>query len=187
VNDERARVFVALELPDAVREAVIDWRSRIVGAADELRPVPPAAMHVTLCFLGSVAARLAAEIGDACAAALGGARAIPLELGSGLWLPARRPHVLAIAIADPSAALGRIQATLAAALERGGWYAPETRPFLAHATVARVRRGARLRAGELPEPGTLGFDGSVVTLFRSRLGAAGARYEPERTIRLATR
>ena len=62
-------------------------------------------------------------------------------------------------------------------LERGGWYQPEARPFLAHVTVARVAKGGRVSREPLAAPGQLRFSASTVTLFRSRLSAAGARYE----------
>jgi 2'-5' RNA ligase len=63
---------------------------------------------------------------------------------------------------------------------------PERRAFLAHVPVARVRRGARVRAAERPGPDRLEMRADRVTLFRSRLERAGARYEPLATVRLAT-
>ena len=62
----------------------------------------------------------------------------------------------------------------------GGWYEPEARPFLAHVTVARVRKGsAGLRAVELPAPPPVarsGLDGDAVPLAaRARRGAGTSR------------
>ncbi len=92
--------------------------------------------------------------------------------------------MLAVALEDEGGALGRVQSTLAEALSDGGWYEREARPFLAHVTAARVGRGARVRAPELPEIAPKQFTGDAVTLFRSRLGAGGARYEGIETVRL---
>ena len=78
----------------------------------------------------------------------------------------------------------RAQAALSRALESGGWYVPEKRRFLAHVTVARVRKGARVRREELPPPAADALRGSTVTLYRSRLGAGGARYEPLYSVEL---
>ena len=75
---------------------------------------------------------------------------------------------------------------LSRALVAGGWYAPESRPFRAHVTVARVARGARMRKVSLSSPPSDDVHGSRVTLFRSRLGAAGARYEPLGTVSLGS-
>ncbi len=90
-------------------------------------------------------------------------------------------------MSDPDGALARIQATLSAALARGGWYAPESRPFLAHVTVARVAaKGGRFRPAPSPAPPAVEVRCSRVTLYRSRLGSAGARYEPQATVELGS-
>ena len=47
----RARLFVALDLPDDLREGVAAWaREALVDPV--LRPVAPESLHVTLAFLG---------------------------------------------------------------------------------------------------------------------------------------
>ena len=93
-----------------------------------------------------------------------------------MWLPPRRPRVLAVELGDADGRLGDVQVALSDALHAGGWYTPEARPFLAHVTVARVPGSyadppARASVPQ-SEPG--GFTGSCVTLFRSHLGSAGA-------------
>jgi 2'-5' RNA ligase len=69
-------------------------------------------------------------------------------------------------------------------LQTGGWYLPEARPFLAHTTVARVAKDARVRREGLEAPPPLAFDAGTVSLYRSRLGPGGARYEALRTVEL---
>jgi 2'-5' RNA ligase len=184
VSDERLRLFVALELPTDVRAALVGWREPVLRDRPGLRALAPESLHVTLCFLGWRPAQEVQQIGEACAAAVAGAVPVSLSLQRALWLPARRPAVLAVALADPQGALEAVQARCSGALQAGGWYAPEARPFLAHVTVARVTKGARVRADELPAPEPVCFAGSRVTLFRSRLGPGGARYEPLRIVRL---
>jgi 2'-5' RNA ligase len=203
-RQERARLFVALDLPDAVREALLAWRAPLLAARhDVLRAVAPEALHVTLCFLGQVDAGEIAGVGEAVVEAAGsdagqvaggaarvgvegGARvagAGGLALGEALWLPRRAPRVLAVALDDAHGELGRLQGRVAGALSDGGWFSAESRPYVPHVTVARVRargneRAARELAREpLPEVPALAFDGAAVTLYRSHLGGAGARYE----------
>ena len=85
--------------------------------------------------------------------------------------------MLAVALLDSDGIIARVQSVLSDALVAGGWYAPESRPFLAHVTVARVGRDSRVRPRELPAPpGDLAVRCSRVTLYRSQLGAGGARY-----------
>jgi 2'-5' RNA ligase len=176
---------VALELPAGARETLEQWRSTAVPRGRGLRLVDPAALHVTLCFLGWRLAHEVMDIGAACAAAVGGWGPLELSLGGALWLPERRPRVLAVRIEDASDALIELQGSLSRELSGGGWYAPEPRPFLGHVTVARVPRGARARAVKLPGPPATRFLADRVTLYRSRLAPSGARYEPQRTVELA--
>ena len=100
-----------------------------------------------------------------------------LVLGDALWLPPRRPRVLTVELGDEEGRLAAVQSALGRALADGGFYEPETRPFLAHVTVARVQREARIRPQELPAPEAMRFTGTAVTLFQSRLGKGPARYE----------
>ncbi len=176
MSDERARLFVALELPQPIRQALVGWRARAVRGIDRLRLVREEDLHVTMCFLGWQAIGAVDSIVSACRV-LAGEPAAQLRVGGWIWLPPRRPRVLAIELEDRGGALASAQSRLSAALEAGGWYRPEQRPFLAHVTVARVPRGARVRAGEPEAPPALALTGSRVTLFRSRLSPAGARYE----------
>ena len=170
------RLFVALELPEAARAALAVFRDR----ADDTvwRPVRDEALHLTLAFLGH---RPASDVSIVTAVLEGAPRSrVPLALGRGRLLPPHRPRVLCAEVRDLEGALGSLQAGVSAGLAGAGVYEPETRPFRAHATVARLRSGARApRSRSLedgPEP--LAFDGGPLTLFRSRLGRGGAAYEP---------
>ncbi len=185
MNDARARLFVALQLPADSREALARWRSRALRGIDDLRLLAAEDLHVTLCFLGWRTVGEIESILEACRV-VEGCGVAELRVTEAVWLPPRRPRVLAVAFDDVGGALGRAQAALSDALSAGGWYAPETRPFLAHVTVARAARGARLRERELEGPPELALTGSSVALYRSRLSAAGARYEPLGTLSLGS-
>lgn len=172
---EAARLFVALELPGAVREALAAWARREVGGRDDLRRVAADALHLTLAFLGDRQLRDVDAIAAAADAAVDGP--VALGLGRPLWLRPRHPHVLTVAISDPAGALaalhGRLEAQLATAIGRE----PERRAFRPHVTVARVRRGARIRPVSLDGPEPVRFGAEAVTLLRSHLGAGPPRYE----------
>ena len=185
MSDERARLFVALELPRDAREALVNWRARVIEEVSGLRPVAPEALHATLCFLGWRSVSEIEEIGAACGT-IAGEPIASLSLGKAVWLPARRPRVLAVELVDPRGLLAQVQSTLSRVLQRGGWYTPEARAFLAHVTVARVAKGARVRARELPEPPRLGAEGAQVTLYRSRLAPGGAQYEALHRVELGS-
>ena len=174
MSDERARLFVALELPDEVRSALVAWRP----AAPGLRALAADALHVTLCFLGWLPIASVAPIAEACGSVCAAAERVRLALDEAIWLPPRRPRVLAVSVLDGSGALSALQADLSAALAAGGWYRPEARRYLPHVTVARAASGARVQSISLPPLPSTAFCGSVVTLYRSRLLPGGAAYEP---------
>jgi RNA 2',3'-cyclic 3'-phosphodiesterase len=182
----KVRLFVALDLPEPIVEALAAWRAPLVRERDALRAVPRASLHVTLAFLGwqeEESIPPLAELVLACAGGTGGVAG--LALGEPLWLPRRRPRVLAVAIEDRHAQLGALQERLVERLVAGGWYEREARPYLPHVTVARVRGGGVLARPELSPPTAPPFDGAAVVLYRSHLASAGARYEPLALHRLA--
>jgi 2'-5' RNA ligase len=169
----KVRLFAALDLPEPVRAQLAAWAAR-TGESEGVRLLAPESLHVTLCFLGWREADDAARIGRLVA---GCARPVPdLALAGVAWLPPRRPRVLAADVSDGSGALGALQAELASVLEAEAGYEPERRAYRPHVTVARVREGPR-RPPALDPPAPLAFAGTAVTLYRSHLRRAGARYE----------
>lgn len=184
-----ARLFVALDLPPAVVEALVAWRAPLLATDAGLRAVAPAALHVTLCFLGERPEQSIAPLGGVVEAVAGPAGG--LALGAALWLPQRRPRVLAVALEDRHGELGALQERLMAALTRDGFHEQEPdrapRPYLPHVTVARVRgrEGPSPRRRLLPDPPSLAFDGVALALYRSHPEPAGARYEPQARVALA--
>ena len=169
------RLFVALELSDAARSALVAFRH---AAADPAvwRPVADEALHLTLAFLGRRPAGDVQIVSRVLHEAAGPAPR--LSLAGGLLLPPRRARVLCASLDDPDGTLAELQSRVSHGLAEAGVYTPEKRPFRAHATVARLRSRARAPRSidEAPEP--LEFTGGPLTLFESRLHPHGARYEP---------
>ncbi len=195
-SPERARLFVALDLPGEARAALSRWRNQVIAGQAALRGVASEMLHVTLCFLGSQPVAEVDAIATACEAAApardvgpggefgGMAGGFPLTVTGAVWLPRRRPHVLAVTLAESGERLAGFQRDLATRLQVGGWYPPEDRRFLAHVTVARVRSRTRLRPFPLPSPPALALTASSFTLYRSRTESGGARYEALATFAL---
>lgn len=169
------RLFVALDLPAAARAALIAFRA---AAADPAvwRPVRDESLHLTLAFLGR---RPAGDVEAVRAVLSRCARPVPsLRLGGALLLPPRRARVLTAVVEDVEGALSALQADVSAGLQEAGVFTPEARPFRAHATVARIRPGARAPREVAAAPETVAFAGEALTLYESRLHPHGARYEP---------
>ncbi len=174
---ERARLFAAADLPDAVRSELAAWGAACASRVADLRPVPAERLHLTLVFLGTRPLEEAERIGELVTACADGP--VEVALGDALWLAPRRPHVLTVAVEDAGGRLGALQARVAAALAEGAGHEPERRAYRPHATVARVRKGARVRPGDVALPAVPrgAFALPSLTLYRSVLGRS-ARYEP---------
>jgi 2'-5' RNA ligase len=178
------RLFVALELPEALRGDMLAWGARALTDIPGVRLQRPEAMHVTLCFLGGQPPGEAEAIGETVRRAVGARSQLTLMPGVPIWLPRRHPRVAAIELIDASGALAALQTSLASALAHGGWYEPERRRFLAHVTVARIGRNGPRQPSELPAPPAVPVIAPSVSLYRSHTGASGARYEPLTTVPL---
>lgn len=177
----RQRLFVALDLPDGVRDGLAAWEeAELVDPA--LRAVRPESLHLTLVFLGGREAGEAATIAEL----VRGISAPPalLKLEDPVPLPRRRRASL-LALPAPSPATTDLHHGLAAQLSEAGLYEAEGRDFWPHVTVARVRpegRGSRRPAavarlpGDLPDRLKEPFYGVRVTLYRSEFQPGGARY-----------
>jgi 2'-5' RNA ligase len=167
------RLFVALDLPDPVREALAALRPDPAV----WRPVAPESLHITLAFLGS---RPSEDVPVIEPVVFDEGAAPRLALGDVLLLP----RVLTVAIEDPDGTLATLQARVSSALTAAGVYTPAKRPFRPHVTVARLRPRTRApREAALPID-RLQFSGEAVTLYASRLHPSGARYEPLSRARL---
>jgi 2'-5' RNA ligase len=173
--DRALRLFVALELPDEARAALVAFRDAAADP-DVWRPVRDDALHLTLAFLGrrpagdvTIVSSILHEVGEA---------APRLTFADALLLPPRRARVLCASLEDPDGTLADLQARVSDELTAAGVFTPEKRPFRAHATVARLRPRARAPRSVPAAPERFEFAGGPLTLFESRLHPHGARYEP---------
>jgi 2'-5' RNA ligase len=183
LKSPRARLFVALDLPEGVRAGIVEWgREALTDPA--MRPVAPESLHVTLAFLGYLPEREIEPLAAIVQQVAGAAPAI--ELGDPVPRPERgRPRLFALPIS--SADLVELQARLEEELVAARLYKPEKRPFWPHVTVARVgreERGTNRPAsvsrlpGELPKGLLQPFDAVRIVLYLSQIKPQGAQYTP---------
>ena len=169
------RIFVSLDPPAWARREAADWGRSAARANRGLRPVPAEAIHLTLAFLGTMSegdAGVVAEVIEGTAREVEG-----VESGAPIWLPKRRPRVLALELREPSGSLDALREDLVGEIGlRTGW-APERSSFLPHLTVGRAGRAFRPAPGELEPAPDLRFDPVAITLYRSHLEPSGASYE----------
>ena len=131
---EILRLFIGLWPDAATRRALVAWQRRWVWPAGAA-PVPPERLHLTLHFLGQVAAARLPELAPMLDLPF-----TPFELRLGhaeLW-----PRGLAVLCPDQIPdGLAQLHAELAAALRRLT-LPVEARPFRPHVTLARKAAAA---------------------------------------------
>lgn len=183
LKSPRARLFIALDLPEGVREGVVAWGRRELRDP-ALRPVAPESLHITLAFLGYLPEK---EIGRLEKIVEGLRSPAPeIRLGDPVARPpGRHPRLFALPVESPGAV--ELQAELQERLVSARLYEPEKRPFWPHVTVARVKsegRGSKRPRQVARRPGGLPKDLLQATravrtrLYRSELKPSGAEYHP---------
>jgi RNA 2',3'-cyclic 3'-phosphodiesterase len=146
------RLFVALEISEAVRENLAAIRNNFSSIDSQVRWVPPQNLHVTLKFIGSVPQEKLEPIIEA----LRRVRADkPVKLNfRGMGGSSAGVYWIAI---EPCPALEALAAHIDHSLEPLG-IASENRPFNPHVTVARFKDRKILRKLDelMRENGSLG-------------------------------
>jgi RNA 2',3'-cyclic 3'-phosphodiesterase len=164
-DDERIRLFLALEVPGDVTSELERWgRAALTGG----RLVE--SFHVTLAFLGGRPRSALAEILGVLRREAAATEPFALE-------PVRYRETRSVGMLVLADGSGRAT-SLAERIQRGlqalGLFEPEKRPWLPHVTVLRFRERPRL-APPLPDIGAFAPSGAAA--FLSRLHPSGARYE----------
>jgi 2'-5' RNA ligase len=192
LKSPRARLFVALDLPQDVRAGLVDWQQTAL-ADPALRVVRPEALHITLVFLGYQAEKDTKAIAKAAFNVDAEAPAVELAAEPVGIPPGKRPRL--IALGANSGEIIALQSQVERGLVEGGFYEPEKRPFWPHLTVARVKPEApksrkpaliRTQPHPLPEHMFRFFRPTRLVLFKSHLRRAGAEYEPMAELELPT-
>jgi len=172
------RLFLGVEMPEDARGRLAAHLRGALGArALPGRAVAPASWHLTLRFLGGTPpSRRAALAGALRGIDLGAGFAVAFG-GLGAFPRPARATVLWLGVEEGAERLGTLAAAAEDAARRAGFPA-EDRPFSAHLTLSRIRPAADVRPLLERVPAfreRIRVDG--VVLFRSHLGAGGARYE----------
>ncbi|MDD5707492.1 MAG: RNA 2',3'-cyclic phosphodiesterase [Kiritimatiellae bacterium] len=183
------RLFIAIDLPDAVKTALERVQRKLRAETRAVRWAPPGQMHLTLLFLGETETELASAIGAEMSAAAAAANAFTIAVrGIGGFRRGRGVGVVWAGIAE-SQALHALQADLTARIgEQGG--DARRKAFAPHITLGRVR---------VPQPDPpldaaiarfADYDGGqiaadAIQLYRSEITPTGAVHTRLLTARLA--
>ncbi|MGA8493497.1 MAG: RNA 2',3'-cyclic phosphodiesterase [Terriglobales bacterium] len=194
-NDRRLttvmRIFVALDIDDAIRQRIQRFIDGVSGFAPDARWVRPESMHVTLKFVGEKPLETVEEIKRVLSTIRAGSIEISFR-GYGFFPTAKAARVFWLGIKSgpelPSLAKAVDEATFALGVQK------EDHPFTPHLTLARGggRLGAPRRHNEdasnknfqrlqeklaaLPTPDFGTMAAHEFFLYQSQLSPGGSRY-----------
>ncbi len=185
---EAIRAFIAIELPEDVRQQLDSMEQQIQARAGEVarravRWVPAGNMHLTLKFLGEVSTGNLQSLSRMLQNVAGQHTQFDMVIGGlGAFPNVRRPRVIWVGTEAP-AELSALQRAIEAETHKLG-YPVEERPFSPHLTLGRISQNAHpeevaqvARALSEVKIGELGrVHVSQLHLFRSDLRPSGAVY-----------
>ncbi|MEW5978145.1 MAG: RNA 2',3'-cyclic phosphodiesterase [Acidobacteriota bacterium] len=183
MEPERIRTFIAVEIPDQIKEQIERMQRGLRGLAGDVSWVRPASIHLTVRFLGEISLDLLGAICESVTACAASHPPFTLEArGVGCFPSERKPRVLWVGIEDASGALAEIHSRLEEALSRLG-FDRENRAFSPHLTLGRMRsaQSGAVMASRLK---ATGFDAhpfrvTRIVVMRSDLGPKGAKHTPQ--------
>jgi RNA 2',3'-cyclic 3'-phosphodiesterase len=178
---ESLRLFTCVDLPTEIKKVITSLQVRLRPLAKGyVSWARPEGLHLTLKFLGQVAASRVAEITGLMVSAAHEAQ--PFELfisGTGAFPNFSRPRIYWAGIQEPTGTLQRLQSHIEQTFRAAG-FAAEERPFSPHLTLGRVKQpqGVADLSRALEETGlaAMSFTATEILLMASDLLPTGPVY-----------
>lgn len=137
-TSDAVRAFVALEMPEGIRETIRREQRALKAALPRARWTRPEGQHLTLRFLGETSVAVLDQLKEKIVNRVAGLPTVVVKLGgSGFYPNPKRPRV---AWVGGEAEGGREAAAAVEAAAVGCGFAPERRPWSLHLTQARLER-----------------------------------------------
>lgn len=188
------RVFIAIELPDKIKDSLGNLQEQLKKAEADVKWVKPENIHLTLKFLGEVDDEKLKRISGAIEEAACENHSYKIRIHSlGAFPKIDYLRVLWVGVEEGDAETRKIAKTLEEKIMKIG-IPKEERPFSSHITIGRIR--STLNRERLVEElknlqenfgkENLEFCVSKITLFKSTLTPKGPIYEGLKNVSLKT-
>lgn len=174
------RAFVALELAEDLRERLAEVGRSVTGNGGGT-PVRPAALHLTLRFLGEIGEAEAVRVTAALGVLAVRPRFVLAARGLGAFPAPRAARVLWAGVGEGADAVRDLAAVVTEVTRFAPGPGRDENPYVPHLTLARFRAPRDLEKVELfrrsreTEWGACGIE--RVVLVRSQLSGEGPRYD----------
>jgi len=179
---ERNRVFIAIELPDAVRAQVERLQEKLKESGADVKWVEPQNIHLTLKFIGEVESEKWDTIYAGVTEAMGEQVKFLTSLaGIGAFPSMRRVQVVWIGVFSGAGESTDLAERIEASLQKRG-FEPEKKKFVPHITIGRVRSFKNVNQlvklmEEIPFA-SADFTAEAVKVIQSELTPQGPIYSP---------
>ncbi|MCX8118052.1 MAG: RNA 2',3'-cyclic phosphodiesterase [Desulfobacterota bacterium] len=185
------RSFLAIELPEALRERIEEVQKELRSTPADVRWVRPEQIHLTLKFFGNIEASRIESILQAIEEPLKTTPPASIEVqGMGAFPNLNHPRVVWVGIKEEGKILISLQKRLEERLRKVG-FKPEDRDFHPHLTLGRVRsnrgREELIRGMERHRDEIFGaFRMEKAVLFKSDLTPQGPIYTALKEMRIGS-
>lgn len=177
------RAFIAVELPESVRQEVAALQADFKSSSADVKWVEAANLHLTLKFLGDIEEHQVSSLKETLGAALRDLTSFDIHLeGIGAFPKTTFPRVIWVGINQGEKQLVELANRVEQACAGLG-FPKEERPFSAHLTIGRVRSKEhlapfikKLQLAEFRAGATAPI--TRVVLFQSTLSPKGPTYTP---------
>jgi 2'-5' RNA ligase len=190
---DRIRAFIAVNIPNEIRDGLADMRRQLKRSGADARWVKPNNIHLTLRFLGNdVPVQIADAIGESLRDSLAPIERFGITVrGLGAFPNVAKPRVVWIGIEPLDGPLQELHGAVEDAVEKAGW-PREDRPFNPHLTLGRIK--SQSHVGKLRQTLEKEINAAIghmvvdsVALIRSELTPNGPVYETLTTVALKPR
>lgn len=192
---EQIRSFIAVELSEEVKAELARLQDSLkAGRASGAKWVDPYGVHLTLKFLGNIVEETVGKVIEAMEEAAEGVSPFSLEVkGLGAFPNLNRVQIVWVGVGGEVDKLVNLQKRIDVNLSPLG-FAPESRSFTPHLTLARMRNEASLaerqKLGQLMAKTSFEtsykFEVNSINLMRSQLTPRGAIYSQIGSVALNT-
>ena len=190
---EQIRSFIAIELPAELKLELVQLEAQLKsGEQPGVKWVDPDGIHLTMKFLGNIAVDRVEGITRAMEEAVCGISPFQLKVKElGVFPNFKRVQVAWVGLTGEVDKLAQLQKRIESNLTPLG-FAPESRPFAPHLTLARLRAQTspdeKQRFGQLIANTTFEaactIEVDAISLIKSQLTREGAIYSQINSIRL---
>ena len=176
------RTFICIEVSESIKERIGRSQQTLARHDAKISWVKPSNIHLTLKFLGDVAAVRIPAVCSAVERAARPSRAFAIEVGgAGCFPSAKSPRVFWVGLTFVPDDLATLHGSIEDELAREG-FSRESRKFSPHLTIGRVRspKSASVVAEDLIRMGfeAESFRTAEVIVMRSDLNPRGSVYTP---------